>query len=70
MVSRLLRITTVELKNLLPFAKTQNGREHAFSCDVDNFVAAKAFNFNQVQQTSTSRPQSIQQQSLRINKNP
>jgi hypothetical protein len=26
--------------------------------------------FNRVQQSSTSRPQSIQQQSLRINKNP
>ena len=40
------------------------------SVTVDNFVAAKASNFNKVQQTSTSRPQTLQQQSLRINKNP
>jgi hypothetical protein len=37
---------------------------------VDNFVAARASNFNKIQQTSLSRPQRIQQQSLRINKNP
>jgi hypothetical protein len=37
---------------------------------VDNFVAANGFNFNKVQQLSTSRLQTLQQQSLRINKNP
>jgi hypothetical protein len=37
---------------------------------VANFVAEKASNFNKVQQTSTSGPQTIQQESLRINKNP
>jgi len=36
---------------------------------VDNFVTAKASNFNKFQQTSTRRPQTIQHQSLRINKN-
>jgi hypothetical protein len=36
----------------------------------DNFVDKKASNFNKVQQTSTSAPQLLQQQSLRINKNP
>ncbi len=37
---------------------------------VDRFVAAKASNFNRIQQGSTSRLQTIQHQSLRINKNP
>jgi hypothetical protein len=37
---------------------------------VDNFVDAKASNFDKVQQTSTSRPQLLQHESLRINKNP
>jgi cyanophycinase len=40
------------------------------SATVDDFVDAKASNFNKVQQTSTSTPQMFQQQSLRINKNP
>jgi carboxymethylenebutenolidase len=40
------------------------------SAAVDNFVAAKASNINKVHQRSTSRPQSIQQQALRIHKNP
>jgi len=37
---------------------------------VDDFVAAKAPNFNKVQQSSTSGLQTIQQQSLRNNRNP
>jgi hypothetical protein len=37
---------------------------------VDDFVAAKALGFNKVQQSSTSRPQTVQQQLLRNNKNP
>lgn len=37
---------------------------------VDNSVAAKPSNLNTIQPTSTRRPQTIQQQSPRINKNP
>ena len=37
---------------------------------VDDFVAAEARSFVKVQQTSTSRPQTVQHQSLRINKIP
>jgi hypothetical protein len=37
---------------------------------VDDFVAAKALSFNKVQQSSTRRPQTVLQQSLRNNKNP
>jgi hypothetical protein len=37
---------------------------------VDDFVAVKALSFNKVQQSSTRRPQTVQQQSLRNNKNP
>jgi hypothetical protein len=48
----------------------QNGFELAVFPTVDNFAAAKAPNFEKLQQTSTSRLQTIQQQSLRINKNP
>ena len=36
---------------------------------VDDFVAAKAPNFNKVQQSSTGGPQTFQQQSLKNNKN-
>jgi hypothetical protein len=52
------------------FAKMRKGREVGRFPGVDNFVAEKASNFNKVQQSSTSRPQRLQQQSLRINKNP
>jgi hypothetical protein len=51
-------------------AKTKNGWKMGSSAAVDNFVDAKASNFNKVQQTSTSGPQRLQQQSLKINKNP
>jgi hypothetical protein len=44
--------------------------ENRSSGTVDNFVAAKAPNFNEVQQTSTSAPQRLQQPSLRIKENP
>jgi hypothetical protein len=37
---------------------------------VDNFVVVKAPGFNKIQRTSTGRPQTIQQESLRSNKNP
>lgn len=37
---------------------------------VDNFATAKAPSFNSFQPTPTSRPQTFQHQSLRINKNP
>jgi hypothetical protein len=48
----------------------QDGYEFAFFRNVDNLVDAKASNFNKVQQTSTSRRPAIQQQTLKINKNP
>ena len=51
-------------------AKMLNGCALAAFRSVDKFVAAKAPNINRVQQTSTSRPQTFQYQSLRINKNP
>ena len=38
--------------------------------DVDYFVTAKAPNFNKFQQSSTRRPQTIQQESLRIHRIP
>jgi hypothetical protein len=34
---------------------------------VVNFVTAKAPDFNKIQQSSTSEPQTVQQESLRIN---
>jgi hypothetical protein len=37
---------------------------------VDNFVTAKAPDFNKIQQSSTGMPQTLQHQSLRFNKNP
>jgi hypothetical protein len=43
------------------------GSPHATVVD---FVTAKAPNFNKIQQCSTSRPQTIQQESLRINRIP
>jgi hypothetical protein len=46
------------------------GRMGSLYATVDNFVSEKASNFNKAQQSSTSTPQRIQQQSLRINKNP
>jgi hypothetical protein len=57
-------------KSVLSVAELQSGCGLAIFWTVDNFVAEKASDFNKVQQTSTSRPQTIQQQSLRINKNP
>jgi hypothetical protein len=36
---------------------------------VDNFVAARAPDFNKIQQTSMGRPQTLQHQSLKINRN-
>jgi hypothetical protein len=39
-----------------------------FAPTVVNFVTAKAPEFNRIQQTSTSRLQKIQQESLRIHK--
>src|SRR6267378_3144168 len=39
-----------------------------FAPTVVNFVTAKAPEFNRVQQTSTSRPQTVQQESLRIHR--
>jgi hypothetical protein len=50
--------------------KFKTGEKLGSCPTVDNFVAAKAPSFNRVQQTSTSRLQTIQQESLRINKNP
>jgi hypothetical protein len=44
-------------------------REFLLFPTVDNFVAERASDFKKVQQTSTSKPQLPQQQSLRINKN-
>jgi hypothetical protein len=48
------------------FAKTQNGTEKLRFQSVDDFVAAKAPNLYSFQSTSTSVPQTIQCQSLRI----
>src|ERR1700681_2224056 len=42
----------------------------AFALGVDNFVAAKAPNFNKVLQSSTSEQQRVQQELLRNNKKP
>src|ERR1700682_5960028 len=42
--------------------------EIAFFPSVGNFVTAKAPDFSKVQQTSTSGPQTFQQESLRIHK--
>jgi hypothetical protein len=53
-----------------PSPKIKTGGEMGSSATVDNFVDVKASNFNKVQQLSTSRPQTFQQQSLRIDKNP
>jgi hypothetical protein len=50
------------------FAYIQGGIQIRFSKEVVNFVAAKAPNFNKVQQSSTSKPQTIQQESLRIHR--
>jgi hypothetical protein len=49
-------------------AKIQNGFEIAPSRRVGDFVTAKAPEFNKVQQISTSEPQTIQQESLRIHR--
>jgi hypothetical protein len=38
---------------------------HSLSASVDDFVAAKAPNFNKIRQSSTSRQQTIQKESLR-----
>jgi hypothetical protein len=54
----------------LLFSKLQTGTKLNSSMTVDDFVADKASNFNKVQQTSTCGPQQLQQQSLRISKNP
>jgi hypothetical protein len=52
------------------FAKIQDGYEIGYFKSVDDFVTAKAPNFNKIQQGSTSEPQTIQQESLRNNKIP
>ena len=41
-----------------------------FVLSVDNFVTAKASDFNKIQQSSSSRQQTFQQESLRIHKIP
>jgi hypothetical protein len=69
----LLRIICESISTSNP---TNNGApqhqndEMGWRTTVDNFVTAKAPNFNSFQSTSTSETQTIQQQSLRINKNP
>lgn len=63
------RFISFQLLNELSLAKTHGSHECLVSMTVDNFVAAKASNFNKVQQTSTSRSQTFQQQSLSFNKN-
>jgi hypothetical protein len=50
--------------------KFKTGETLGSCATVDNFVTAKASSFNKIQQTSTSRPQTLQHQSLKINKNP
>src|SRR5580704_10854389 len=52
------------------FAKTQDSSEIRHFRIVDNFVAAKAPSFNKFHQTSTRRLQTVQQESLRINRFP
>jgi hypothetical protein len=54
----------------LSFAKIQNRFEIDLFKSVDDFETAKAPNFNKSQPSSTRRPQSIQQEPVRINKNP
>jgi len=48
----------------------QNIRQLSNSRTIDNFVAEKASNFNKIHHTSTKAPQTIQQESLGIHKNP
>ena len=48
--------------------KSEMGVGKSIHTDVDDFVTAKAPDFNMIQQGSTSRPQTIQQESLKINK--
>jgi hypothetical protein len=50
---------------LLPLAKIQNGCENS---SVSKKGAVQAPSFNKIQQTSTSEPQTFQQESLRNNK--
>jgi hypothetical protein len=50
------------------FGKIQDGYEVGHFKNVDDFVAAKAPSFNKTQSTPISRPQTIQQDSLRINR--
>jgi hypothetical protein len=50
--------------------KLETDRKAGSRATVDDFVAKKASNFNKVQQRSTSRQQRLQQESVRINKNP
>jgi hypothetical protein len=52
------------------FAKIQDGYEIGYFRSVQDFVAAKAPSFNKIQQSSTSRLQTIQQESLRIDEIP
>jgi hypothetical protein len=54
---------------VLWFAKILNGLQLGYFGSVDKFVAAKAPDFNTFLQASTSQPQTLQQQSLGINKN-
>jgi hypothetical protein len=65
------RSLKLEGQRILDGWPTSRGKE---PCElisiVDNFVAARALNFNKIQQNSTSRPQTLQRQSLKINKNP
>jgi hypothetical protein len=49
-----------EEENPLRFVKMQFITEIGFFASVDKFLAAKALNFNEIQQTSTSRQQAFQ----------
>jgi hypothetical protein len=48
----------------------KTGEEWSSYATLDNFVTAKGPNFNKIQQASTGKPQTLQHQWLRINKNP
>jgi hypothetical protein len=50
-------------------AGIQSGRESGLTATVDEFITAKASNFNYIQQLSTSGPRLLQQELFGINKN-
>jgi len=62
--------TTESRKHNPKITEPPNSCEIAVFWSVDNFVPEKASSFNKVQQRSTGELQLLQQESLRINKNP